>query len=53
MVFYFLWNFQLLVFPHEDVSNACSLQWQDFRVEYAQTRLRKIPPETAHSRPCQ
>ncbi|MDC2247395.1 hypothetical protein [Bacteroides thetaiotaomicron] len=23
------------------------MQWQDFRVEYAQTRLRKIPPETA------
>jgi hypothetical protein len=27
--------------------NACGWQWQGFRVEYAQTRLRKIPPETA------
>lgn len=26
---------------------ACGRQWQGFRAEYAQTRLRKIPTETA------
>ncbi|MCS2309985.1 hypothetical protein NXW05_03980 [Phocaeicola vulgatus] len=30
-----------------DASNACGWQWQGFRAEYAQTRLRKILPETA------
>ena len=27
--------------------NACGWQWQGFRAEYAQPRLRKILPETA------
>ena len=35
------------LFPLPDASNACGWQWQGFRAEYAQTRLRKILPETA------
>jgi len=35
------------LFPLPDAFQACGWQWQDFWVEYAQLRLRKIPPETA------
>ena len=35
------------LFPLPDAFQACGRQWQGFRVEYAQTRLRKILPETA------
>jgi len=35
------------LFPLPDAQNACGWQWQGFRAEYAQIRLRKILPETA------
>jgi len=35
------------LFPLPDAQNARGWQGQGFRAEYAQTRLRKIPPETA------
>ena len=35
------------MFPLPDAQNACGWQGQGFRAEYAQTRLRKILPETA------
>ena len=35
------------LFPLPDAFQACGWQWQGFRAEYAQPRLRKIPPETA------
>ena len=35
------------LFPLPDALQAYGRQWQGFRAEYAQTRLRKILPETA------
>ena len=41
------------LFPLPDAQNLCGWQRQGFRAEYAQTRLRKILPETAFAaRPC-
>ncbi|EYA70138.1 hypothetical protein M132_3191 [Bacteroides fragilis str. S24L15] len=34
------------MFPLPDAFQACGWQWQGFRVEYTQPRLRKILPET-------
>lgn len=44
MTFYFLFS---CLFPLPDALQAHGRQWQGFRVEYAQTCLRKILPETA------